>query len=119
MVDAAACARAVDLPRRQTHLDRIALSLQDAMDNPLLDFSGLPRFDAIRPEHIAPAIESLLAEAEAAVARAETIAPVTWSGAGRYPSTGRFRHGPRWRRCWPSPELPGATPCSALILATH
>ena len=50
------------------------------MDNPLLDFSGLPRFDAIRPDHIAPAIESLLAEAEAAVAHAETVAPVTWAG---------------------------------------
>ena len=49
------------------------------MDNPLLDFSGLPRFDAIRPEHIAPAIEILLAEAEAAVAHAETVAPVTWA----------------------------------------
>ena len=30
--------------------------------NPLLDFSGLPRFDAIAPEHVAPAIQSLLAE---------------------------------------------------------
>ena len=36
------------------------------MDNPLLDFSGLPRFDAIRAEHVTPAIDSLLAEAEAA-----------------------------------------------------
>ena len=50
------------------------------MDNPLLDFSGLPRFDAIRPQHIAPAIDTLLAEAEAAVARAETVTPVTWAG---------------------------------------
>lgn len=47
-------------------------------DNPLLDFSGLPRFDAIRPEHVAPAIDRLLAEAEAAVRAAETVAPVTW-----------------------------------------
>ena len=32
----------------------------DAMrDNPLLDFSGLPRFDAISPEHIGPAIDAL------------------------------------------------------------
>jgi oligopeptidase A len=30
--------------------------------NPLLDFSGLPRFAEIRPEHIAPAIDTLLAE---------------------------------------------------------
>ncbi|HSD17451.1 MAG TPA: M3 family metallopeptidase [Thermomonas sp.] len=49
------------------------------MDNPLLDFSGLPRFDAIRPEHIAPAIDALLAEAEAAVVRAEGVAPVAWA----------------------------------------
>ncbi|WP_372016130.1 M3 family metallopeptidase [Pseudoxanthomonas sp. 10H] len=48
------------------------------MDNPLLDFSGLPRFDAIRPEHVGPAIDALLAEAEAAVASAETVAPVSW-----------------------------------------
>ena len=31
--------------------------------NPLLDFSGLPRFDAIRPEHVTAAIDTLLAEA--------------------------------------------------------
>lgn len=48
--------------------------------NPLLDFSGLPRFDEIRPEHIEPALDVLLAEAEAAVATAETVQPVTWSG---------------------------------------
>ena len=28
--------------------------------NPLLDFSGLPRFDTITPAHVAPAIGSLL-----------------------------------------------------------
>jgi len=47
--------------------------------NPLLDLSGLPRFDATRPEHIAPAIDALLAEAEAAVKTAETVTPVTWA----------------------------------------
>ncbi|TWT18147.1 M3 family metallopeptidase [Luteimonas marina] len=46
--------------------------------NPLLDFSTLPHFDAIRPEHVAPAIAQLLAEAEAAVKAAETVSPVTW-----------------------------------------
>ena len=50
----------------------------DAMrDNPLLDFSGLPRFDAISPEHIGPAIDALLAQAEAAVKAAEAVVPVT------------------------------------------
>jgi len=48
------------------------------MTNPLLDFSGLPRFDAIRPEHVAPAIDQLLAEAEAAVKAAEAVSPVGW-----------------------------------------
>jgi prepilin-type N-terminal cleavage/methylation domain-containing protein len=31
--------------------------------NPLLDFSGLPRFDRILPEHITPSIDALLGEA--------------------------------------------------------
>ncbi|PRP71990.1 oligopeptidase A [Chromobacterium amazonense] len=45
--------------------------------NPLLDFSGLPRFEEIRPEHIGPAIDVLLEEARATVARltAETGEP--------------------------------------------
>lgn len=33
-------------------------------DNPLLDFSGLPRFDAIKTEHVEPAIEYLLRQAK-------------------------------------------------------
>jgi oligopeptidase A len=45
---------------------------------PLLDFSGLPRFDAIKPDQITPAIDQLVAEADAVVKRAETIAPVSW-----------------------------------------
>ena len=43
--------------------------------NPLLDFSGLPRFDAVQPEHVAPAIRQLLDENRALI---ETlIAPET------------------------------------------
>ncbi len=45
--------------------------------NPLLDFSGLPRFDAVRPEHVTPAISELLTENRALLARLET-APATW-----------------------------------------
>ncbi|MFQ5487999.1 MAG: oligopeptidase A [Gammaproteobacteria bacterium] len=37
------------------------------MANPLLDFSGLPRFAAIRPEHIVPALQQILAQNRAAV----------------------------------------------------
>ena len=40
----------------------------DPKVNPLLDFSGLPRFDRIRAEHVAPAIDALLAAARTAVA---------------------------------------------------
>jgi oligopeptidase A len=36
-------------------------------DNPLLDFTGLPRFADIKPEHIPPAIEHLLRENRALV----------------------------------------------------
>jgi oligopeptidase A len=45
--------------------------------NPLLDFSGLPCFDRIRPEHVGPAIDALLAAARAAV-ESSTQAPATW-----------------------------------------
>lgn len=37
--------------------------------NPLLDFTGLPRFAEVLPEHVAPAVEQLLAENRALVAR--------------------------------------------------
>lgn len=36
-------------------------------DNPLLDFDDLPLFDQIKPEHVAPAVDVLLAGAEAAL----------------------------------------------------
>ncbi|NWG40177.1 MAG: M3 family metallopeptidase, partial [Hydrogenophilaceae bacterium] len=35
--------------------------------NPLLDFSGLPRFAEIRPEHVSPAIDELLAHCRSVV----------------------------------------------------
>ena len=47
------------------------------MNNPLLDFSGLPRFSSIKPEHVGPAMEQLLVEARTAMRCAET-APATW-----------------------------------------
>jgi oligopeptidase A len=33
-----------------------------AMSNPLLDFSGLPRFSEIRPEHVGAAVQALVAQ---------------------------------------------------------
>ena len=38
--------------------------------NPLLDTTGLPAFDQIRPEHVTPAIDALLADANAALDKA-------------------------------------------------
>jgi len=42
--------------------------------NPLLDTTGLPQFAAMRPEHIAPALDTLLADADAALAKATSDA---------------------------------------------
>ncbi|PCE21745.1 M3 family metallopeptidase [Burkholderia ubonensis] len=48
--------------------------------NPLLDFSDLPRFGEIRPEHVTPALDTLLADANRAVDAASASAtPATWS----------------------------------------
>ncbi|NMM12548.1 MAG: M3 family metallopeptidase [Rhodoferax sp.] len=50
------------------------------MNNPLLSFNDLPLFDRIKPEHVAPAIDQLLADANAAL---ETVTapdfPARWS----------------------------------------
>jgi oligopeptidase A len=49
-------------------------------DNPLLDFTGLPRFGEIRPEHVTPALDVLLANASASVERAaQPMTPSQWS----------------------------------------
>jgi len=37
------------------------------MTNPLLDFTDLPLFDKIQPAHVAPAVDTLLADAEMAL----------------------------------------------------
>ncbi|KAF0813023.1 Oligopeptidase A [Andreprevotia sp. IGB-42] len=48
--------------------------------NPLLDIQDLPRYDAILPEHVNPALDVLLEEARKAVAAAaaETVENPTW-----------------------------------------
>ncbi|WP_411879942.1 M3 family metallopeptidase [Polaromonas sp. YR568] len=51
------------------------------MTNPLLDFSDLPLFDRIQPEHVGPAVDELMAKAETAL---ETVTapdfPASWTG---------------------------------------
>jgi oligopeptidase A len=48
--------------------------------NPLLDFSGLPRFSEIKSEHVTPAVDSLLQENRGLIAKqlADSSAP-TWT----------------------------------------
>jgi len=45
--------------------------------NPLLDFSGLPRFTDIKPEHVAPAVDQLLAEGREVIKNVSSV-PATW-----------------------------------------
>jgi oligopeptidase A len=50
------------------------------MDNPLLNLSGLPPFSKIKPEHVEPAIDHLLAEGRKQVAELiRQEAPFTWN----------------------------------------
>jgi oligopeptidase A len=51
------------------------------MNNPLLDFSDLPLFDRITPEHVSPAMDELLAQAETALATVTAAGfPASWQG---------------------------------------
>ena len=45
-----------------------------ASANPLLDFSGLPRFSEIRPEHVVPAVDVLIADARATIEQIASVA---------------------------------------------
>jgi len=67
------------------------------MTNPLLDFSDLPRFDQIRPEHVAPALDNLLASAESAL---ETVTapgfPAQWTAIANMLDVATERLGRAW-----------------------
>ncbi|MFV0681229.1 M3 family metallopeptidase [Ottowia sp.] len=67
------------------------------MTQPLLDFSDLPLFDQIRPEHVAPAMDQLLAEASAALER--VVAPdypAEWTPMARTLDVATERLGRAW-----------------------
>ena len=53
------------------------MNASESQLNPLLDFSGLPRFAEIRPEHVGPALDRLLAEGRSSVESA-LRAPLDW-----------------------------------------
>jgi len=67
------------------------------MTNPLLDFSDLPLFDRIGPEHVAPAVDSLLADAEAAL-QAVTAPefPAEWSAISKVLDVASERFSRAW-----------------------
>jgi len=44
------------------------LKIRGMSANPLLDFNDLPLFDAMRPEHVGPAMDELLGQADKALA---------------------------------------------------
>ena len=67
------------------------------MTNPLLDISDLPPFDRIAPEHVAPAVDALLADAEQAL---ETVTasdfPADWSAIARVLDVSTEKFGRAW-----------------------
>jgi oligopeptidase A len=65
--------------------------------NPLLDFTGLPRFAAVRTDHVTPAVDQLLAENRALIdrlTRADT--PATWDDFVRPLEDANERLGRAW-----------------------
>lgn len=46
--------------------------------NPLYDIPEFPEYDKVKPEHVKPAIDQLIKEAEAAMAEAEAAPEATW-----------------------------------------
>ncbi|MFZ5568362.1 MAG: M3 family metallopeptidase [Pseudomonadota bacterium] len=67
------------------------------MNNPLLDFADLPAFDRIRPEHVAPAIDTLLQTSEAALERVTATGfPADWIAIARELDVATERLGRAW-----------------------
>ncbi|MCL4185921.1 MAG: hypothetical protein KJ011_21035, partial [Burkholderiaceae bacterium] len=57
----------------------LSAAAPSAADNPLLDFSGLPRFAEFDPAQVTPAVETLLAEARVTLATVtDPATPTTW-----------------------------------------
>jgi oligopeptidase A len=67
------------------------------MTNPLLDTTGLPLFDQIAPEHVAPALDVLLADAEKAL---DTVTakdfPAAWQSIAQTLDVATERLGMAW-----------------------
>jgi oligopeptidase A len=67
------------------------------MTNPLLDFSDLPLFDKIQPEHVGPAMDELLATCEAALEQVTAPDfPAQWSDISRVLDAATEKLGRAW-----------------------
>ena len=65
--------------------------------NPLLDFSDLPLFDQVRPEHVAPAVDTLLAASEGALATVTQPGfPARWTEIAKVLDTATENLGRAW-----------------------
>jgi oligopeptidase A len=65
--------------------------------NPLLDFTDLPLFDQVRPEHVAPAMDALLGEAEAALQSVtQPEFPARWNDISKVLDTTTEKLGRAW-----------------------
>ena len=67
------------------------------MNNPLLDTRGLPLFDQIAPEHVAPAMDVLLLDADAALNRVTANDfPASWTEIAKVLDVATERLGRSW-----------------------
>ncbi len=67
------------------------------MSNPLLDFKDLPLFDQVRPEHVAPALDELLAQADQALAAVtQPDFPADWNAIAKVLDVATERLGRAW-----------------------
>jgi oligopeptidase A len=65
--------------------------------NPLLEFQDLPLFDQVRPEHVGPAMDSLLAEADSALQTVTAAEfPSAWNDIAKVLDTATERLGRSW-----------------------
>lgn len=67
------------------------------MSNPLLDFKDLPLFDQVRPEHVGPAMDELLGQADLALAAVtQPDFPADWSAMAKVLDVATERLGRAW-----------------------
>ena len=67
------------------------------MNNPLLDFSDLPLFDQVTPEHVVPAVDALLAQADRALTQAtQADFPAQWQAMAKVLDIATEKLGRAW-----------------------